>query len=78
MSNDQLFIFLNRVAHGSIYPFPLLSRNKRTSGARYSGVVAGTDLTFLKMNEDPKSINFKVLILTPSKSTKMLSGLMSA
>ena len=63
---------------GSIVPHDHLSIKAKTSGARYSGVVAGTDHTFEKTNAEPKSITFKDLIYFPSKSTKMLSGLMSA
>lgn len=71
-------MFLKSYVHGSIIPFDLLSKNVKTSGARYSGVVAGTDLTFENTKADPKSIIFKDLIQLPSKSTSILSGLMSA
>lgn len=78
MSNDQFFIRLNKVMHGSTVPLPHQSINWSTSGAKYSGVVAGTDQTFVKMKDDPKSISLRFLICFPSNSTRMLSGLMSA
>lgn len=55
-----------------------MSIKANTSGARYSGVVAGTDLTLENTKAEPKSITFKDLIVLPSKSTRILSGLMSA
>ncbi len=66
MSKEKFFIDLNNLEHGSTVPLLLLSMNYRTSGAKYSGVVAGTDLTFEKMKADPKSITFKDLITCPS------------
>lgn len=71
-------MFLKSYVQGSIIPLDHLSKNAKTSGARYSGVVAGTDLTFEKTKDEPKSIIFKDLIQLPSKSTRILSGLMSA
>ena len=69
---------LKSVLQGSIVPHDHFSIKANTSGAKYSGVVAGTDLTLENTKEEPKSITFNDLIVLPSKSTKMLSGLMSA
>ena len=78
MSNDHASYFLNTSFELDIAPLLHLSMKLRTSGARYSGVVAGILLASLKMKADPKSISFKSVILLPSNETKMLSGLRSA
>ena len=56
MSNELHFSFLKNVFEDSIAPFPLCSMNLSTSGAKYSGVVAGTDFTSEKTKADPKSM----------------------
>ncbi len=57
---------------------PLFSKNESTSGARYSGVVAVMLVVPSKENELPKSISFRLWILRPLISIKMLSGFRSA
>ena len=78
MSNDHASCFLNTSLELDMAPLLHLSMKLRTSGAKYSGVVAGMLLASLKMKAEPKSMSFKSVILLPSNETNILSGLRSA
>lgn len=58
--------------------YALFSRYSRTSGAKYSGVLAYILEGFSKEKADPKSISFTSLISFPSNVIRILSGFMSA
>ena len=57
---------------------PLLSKYSKTSGAKYSGVLALICEGFSNEKADPKSISLTSFISLPSNEINMLSGFISA